>query len=232
MSERASARLGTRLLRSPFSPDEHDPGIGSPSLAQRGQPPRTLRKPQARRLELAVECLFDWNVSGANRVSNEGRVCAGSRAASCVPRAATSRGGKMERHHDAGKLSEAWALYQRVWKHQKTYDVPTSLGGVCYRRGEYAAATHYYRIALDEMVPTESPKFVEELKGAFDAARAEVIELKLSVVPVNGKPPEPLTITDERSNWRLEAPYYLETWRAEPQSNSAGVRAHHAPGCC
>lgn len=124
--------------------------------------------------------------------------------------------GQASELHDAGKLSEAWALYQRVWKYRKTYDVATSLGGVCYQRGEYAAAAHYYRIALDEMVPTESPKFVAEVKGAFDAARAEVTELKISIASVNGVAPvndselEAVTITDERSNLELQPPYYLE----------------------
>lgn len=118
--------------------------------------------------------------------------------------------GEASAYHDAGKLSEAWALYQRVWKHRKTYDVATSLGGVCYQRGEYAAAAHYYRIALDELVPTESPKFVAELKRAFEASRAEVAELHVAVMPVDGTAPDAITITDERSNVKLEAPYYLE----------------------
>lgn len=112
--------------------------------------------------------------------------------------------------HDAGKLSEAWALYQRVWSHRKTYDVATSLGGVCLQRGEFAAAAHYYRLALDGMVPTESPRFIERVQQAYETARARVAELKVTVAPIDGKAVAPVTIIDQRIDLTLEAPIFLE----------------------
>ncbi len=130
--------------------------------------------------------------------------------------------GEATAYHDEGKLSEAWALYQRVWKYRKTYDVATSLGGVCFERREYALAAHYYRIALDGMVPTQSPKFVEKVQQAFDKSRAEVAELKVTVMPVEGKSVKGLTITDVSANVVLEEPIYLEPGERQLEAAAPG----------
>lgn len=127
--------------------------------------------------------------------------------------------------HDKGKLSEAWVLYQRVWRHRKTYDVATSLGGVCFQRGEYALAAHYYRIALDEMVPTASPKFVKDVEAAFERARAQATHLRVDVAQLNGKPVTELTITDQSANVDVPPPYYLEPGDRELEARVPGHEA-------
>jgi len=124
--------------------------------------------------------------------------------------------------HDKGKLSEAWVLYQRVWRYRRTYDVATSLGGVCFQRGEYALAAHYYRIALDEMVPTASPKFVKDVEAAFEKARGQATYLRIDVAPLDGKSVTGLTITDEGANVDVEAPYYLEPGVRELEARIPG----------
>src|SRR5690606_9172808 len=124
--------------------------------------------------------------------------------------------------HDKGKLSEAWVLYQRVWRYRRTYDVATSLGGVCFQRGEYALAAHYYRIALDEMVPTASPKFVKDVEAAFEKARGQATYLRIDVAPLAGKSVTGLTITDEGANVDIAAPYYLEPGVRELEARIPG----------
>lgn len=118
--------------------------------------------------------------------------------------------GKASAFHDAGKLSEAWTLYQRIWNYRKTYDVATSLGGICLERAQYALAAHYYKIALQEMVPTQSPRFVEGVKQAYEKARAQVTEIETSVA-VNGRESSiPVTIFEQGADVYLEQPVFLE----------------------
>lgn len=124
--------------------------------------------------------------------------------------------------HDAGKLSEAWALYQRVWRYRKTYDVATSLGGVCFQREEYALAAHYYRIALDEMVPTASPSLVAEVEAAFEKSQARATALRVAIKASEGKVASPVTITDVQANVVVEAPYYLEPGDRELEARTPG----------
>lgn len=118
--------------------------------------------------------------------------------------------GKASALHDAGKLSEAWTLYQRIWNYRKTYDVATSLGGICLERAQYALAAHYYKIALQEMVPTQSPRFVDGVKQAYEKARAQVTEVETSVF-VNGRESSiPVTILEQGADVYLEQPVFLE----------------------
>jgi hypothetical protein len=127
--------------------------------------------------------------------------------------------------HDAGNLGEAWALYQRIWKYRKTYDVATSLGGICFQREQYALAAHYYRIALDKMVPTQSPEFVNGVRQAYEKARAKVAELHVDVRPLaDGRVPA-VSLFDVDANVELEEPVFLEEGERTLEARTPGQAA-------
>lgn len=171
---------------------------------------------------LATACLVAWASSAHAQTQPPAETKASLAEKEALSKQLWDWYGQASDLHDAGKLSEAWALYQRVWRHRKTYDVATSLGGVCYQRGEYALAAHYFRIALDEMVPTASPNFVKEVEETFEKARAETAQLRVVVAPVEGKVPAAVTIAEPSRDLVLEAPYYLEAGEHELQAQSPG----------
>jgi tetratricopeptide (TPR) repeat protein len=108
--------------------------------------------------------------------------------------------------HDAGKLDEAWEVYQKIWKHRQSYDVATSLGSICMRRGEYAHAAHYFDIALQKMVPTQTPEFVSQVTREFESAKEQVV--KVVVVPTERLTSD-VTLTDLVRREPLIVPVYV-----------------------
>lgn len=108
--------------------------------------------------------------------------------------------------HDAGKLDEAWEIYQKIWQHRQTYDVATSMAGICMHRQQFARAAHYYHVALREMVPTQTPEFVASVTREFESARSKTTEVTIEVQPpdVQG-----LVIEDLDRQEHVELPLYL-----------------------
>lgn len=108
--------------------------------------------------------------------------------------------------HDAGKLDEAWKVYQKIWQHRHTYDVATSMAGICMHRQQFAAAAHYYHVALREMVPTQTPEFVASVTREFELARSKTTEVTIDVRP---RDVQGLVIEDIDRKERMELPLYL-----------------------
>jgi tetratricopeptide (TPR) repeat protein len=117
--------------------------------------------------------------------------------------------GEASKLHDQGKVDEAWKVYKRIWEHKKTYDVAASMGEVCAKRGEYAEAARYYRFALETVVPTQSPDFVEAVKEELHKALAKVTEVEINV-STSDKSANELHVIDEKSQRELELPLFLE----------------------
>lgn len=117
--------------------------------------------------------------------------------------------GEASKLHDQGKVDEAWKVYKRIWEHKKTYDVAASMGEVSAKRGEYAQAARYYRFALETVVPTQSPDFVEAVKEELQKALAQVTEVELNVATTDAAATE-LHVIDEKSQRELELPLFLE----------------------
>jgi hypothetical protein len=112
--------------------------------------------------------------------------------------------------HDRGKVDEAWKVYQRIWEHKKTYDVAASMGEVCAKRGEYARAARYYWFALETVVPTQSPDFVEAVKEELHKALARVTEVEINVTTTDDKHARKLHVIDQKTQRELELPLFLD----------------------
>ncbi len=117
--------------------------------------------------------------------------------------------GEASKLHDQGKVDEAWRVYKRIWEHKKTYDVAASMGEVSAKRGEYAVAARFYRFALETVVPTQSPDFVEAVKEELQKALTQVTEVEINVV-TSDKAATELHVIDEKSQLELELPLFLE----------------------
>jgi tetratricopeptide (TPR) repeat protein len=117
--------------------------------------------------------------------------------------------GEASKLHDQGKVEEAWKVYKRIWEHKQTYDVAASMGEVCAKRGEFALAARYYRFALETVVPTQSPDFVEAVKEELHKALAEVTEVEINVTTA-GEQASELHVIDEKTQRELELPLFLE----------------------
>lgn len=115
--------------------------------------------------------------------------------------------GEASRLHDEGKVNEAWKLYKKIWQHKQTYDVAAAMGDICMRRAQFALAARYYRFAIDSVVPTQSPDFVNAVKEEYARARREVTEVDVTVSPNDV---QALRIVDLATDVELEKPIFLE----------------------
>lgn len=130
--------------------------------------------------------------------------------------------GEASRLHDQGKVNEAWKLYKKIWQHKQTYDVAASMGDICMRRAQFALAARYYRFAIDSVVPTQSPDFVNAVKEEYAQARREVTEVEVTVSP---KDAQGLRIIDLATDVELEKPIFLEVGNHRLRAEAPGYVA-------
>jgi len=79
-----------------------------------------------------------------------------------------------------GKLAEAEELFLRAWAQKKTWDIAANLGMVELKQGKFAEGAGHVAYAIANLPPVEGDATRESLKKAFDAARPEIGEVKLS----------------------------------------------------
>ncbi|MEZ4298340.1 MAG: PEGA domain-containing protein [Polyangiaceae bacterium] len=82
---------------------------------------------------------------------------------------------------DAGKLQEAYDLYQQAWALKRTYDIAGNLGQVELKLGKFRDAAQHLEFTLRLFPPTGKSEPREAIRRAFEAARKEVGTLSIRV---------------------------------------------------
>lgn len=80
----------------------------------------------------------------------------------------------------ANKLAEAEALFQKAWAQKKTWDIAANLGLVELKQGKLVEGAGHVAYAMASLPPTESDTTRGSLTKALDAARLQVVELKVA----------------------------------------------------
>ncbi|MFO0592177.1 MAG: PEGA domain-containing protein [Polyangiaceae bacterium] len=108
-----------------------------------------------------------------------------ARAADPAPAAGTS--GEADRFFDQGvaaqkasKFPEAEALFLKAWAIKKTWDIAANLGLVELKQGKLADGAGHVAYAIANLPPTEGDTVRTNLARAFEAARVQVAELKVT----------------------------------------------------
>lgn len=94
---------------------------------------------------------------------------------------------------DAGRLDEAYSLYQEAWALKRTYDIAGNLGQVELKLGKFRDAAEHLDFTIRLFPPTGKTEPREAIRRALDAARKEVGALSIRVnaqgaaVSIDGK---------------------------------------------
>jgi tetratricopeptide (TPR) repeat protein len=94
---------------------------------------------------------------------------------------------------DAGRLEEAYPIYQQAWALKRTYDIAGNLGQVELKLGKFRDAAEHLDFTLRLFPPTGKSEPREAIRRAFEAARREVgalsirVNVKGAAVTIDGK---------------------------------------------
>jgi len=131
---------------------------------------------RARTLVIACACSFGAAVPAGRAIAAEPV----SAAPATTPAEADRLFEEGVAAQKAGKLVEAEGLFLRAWAAKKTWDIAANLGLVQLKQGKLAEGAGRVAYAIANLPPTESDTTRERLSKAFDAARPDIAEVKVS----------------------------------------------------